>query len=133
MRTCDISITTVADGKKTSFSAKGEMLLSAYKAQLAYREEQSRVQVYLETETAMILREGDYTLRIPLKRGEMTSGTLGVGGNEGEIKAFAYKVEYSIREDSLLAILHYDLLFGEGRQEMKLRVVARADKKVDNV
>lgn len=133
MRTCDISITTVADGNKTSFSAKGEMDLSAYKAQLAYREAQSFVQVSLDGESAMIVREGDYTLRIPLKRGEMTCGTLGIGGNEGEIKVFAYKVEYSIREDALLAILHYDLLFGENKQKMKLRIVARADKKGEDV
>lgn len=129
MRTCEISITTVADGKKTSFSAKGEMDLSTYKARLAYKEEQSFVTVLLEKESATIVREGDYSLRIPLKRGEMTEGALGVGGNEGGLQVFAYKVEYSIREDSLLAILHYDLLFGEGRQEMKLRIVARADKR----
>lgn len=126
MQVCDISITTVASGEKTSFSSKGEMSLSALEARIFYEEPSAKVSVTLKKETATIVRQGDYTLSLPLKRGEMTTGSLGIGGNEGEIQVYAYKVEYSIRENSVLALLHYDLLMGGGKQEMKLHIVARA-------
>lgn len=129
MQACDISINTTVDGEKSSFSCKGNMELSVCGAQIAYSEPNASVKVALDKETATVIRQGDYTLSLLLKRGEMTIGTLGIGGNEGELQVYAYKIEYSIRENAVMAILHYDLLMGEGRQEMKLRIVARANDK----
>lgn len=129
MQACDISIITTVDGEKSSFSCKGNMELSVCGAQLFYSEPNASVKVVLDKETAKVIRQGDYSLALPLQRGAMTVGTLGIGGNEGEIQVYAYKIEYSIRENAVMAILHYDLLMGEGRQEMKLRIVARANDK----
>ena len=132
MQVCDISITTIADGEKTSFACSGEMDASLQNTRIFYQEENASVAVFFEKETAMVVREGDYTLTLPLKRGERTTGKLGIGGNEGDVELFAYKIEYSLRENSVFALLHYDLLLGGGKQEMKLRIVAKA-RKEENV
>lgn len=125
MKACEVSIITMVDGEKRSFSCKGSMEVSVFGTQIFYSEPNANVQVSLGKETATIVRQGDYTLSLLLKRGEMTAGKLGIGGNEGEIQVYTYKVEYSIRENAVMAILHYDLLMGDGRQQMKLRMVAR--------
>ncbi len=125
MKACEVSIITMVDGEKRSFSCKGSMEVSVFGTQIFYSEPNANVQVSLGKETATIVRQGDYTLSLLLKRGEMTVGKLGIGGNEGEIQVYTYKVEYSIRENAVMAILHYDLLMGDGRQQMKLRMVAR--------
>ena len=131
MQVCDISITTTADGVKTSFACVGSMDVSLQNTRIFYKEEKAAVSVFFEKETAMVVREGDYTLTLPLKRGEVTIGKLGIGGNEGNVELYAYKIEYSLRENAVLALLHYDLLLGGGKQEMKLRIMARA-RKEDN-
>ena len=70
----------------------------------------------------MLERRGDYTLSLLLKQGEISNGKLGFGGSVGDIQVKANKVSYSIGKDSLLSSLHYDLIFGEEKQEMKLRL-----------
>ena len=125
MKRCHLTITTVADGQKTGVSCEGQLSLSTYSAILRYQQDGASVALILEGETANIERTGDYSLRLFLKSGEKTDGTLILGGNEGKMQVFTHRVSYSVGKDSLLASLHYDLLFGTDKQEMKLRILAR--------
>lgn len=125
MRNCTLNITSTVDGQENVFSAQGKIDLSVESPKICYREENSIVRLVFQGETARIEREGDYSLKIRLERGVMQTGSLGIGGQEGEICAYAHKVSYTISENSLLALLHYDLLIGNEPQQMQLRIVAR--------
>ena len=125
MQACKLTINTSADGQEAEFSCPGEMKLSTFGATLRYRQENAFVTLTLDGETALVERVGDYTLKLFLKRGVRTVGSIGIGGNEGEVEVETSRVDYVIRKDSLLAMLHYDLIFGGETQKMKLRISAR--------
>ena len=126
MRNCKLNITSMVDGQENVFSVEGKMDLSIERPKICYREDNAVIRVVFQGETARIEREGDYSLKIYLERGTFQNGSLGIGGQEGEICAYAHKVSYTIGKDSLLALLHYDLLIGDVPQRMQLRLVARA-------
>ena len=125
MKKCKVTITTVVEGQENSITRDGEMDLSAEKTQLFYREENAAVHISLHGETAEVERQGDYTLRLHLVRGEITQGELGIGGSSGEIQTLTRAVQYSIREKSLLISLKYDLIISGEKQNMQLRILAR--------
>ena len=125
MKACKLTITTTADGVENSVTREGEMELLLTGVQLRYREENAFVVMILKGESAEIQREGDYSLRLFLKRGEVSQGTIGIGGSNGEIQMFTHRVSYSVSKDSLLLSLHYDLLISGEKQEMKLRLLSR--------
>ena len=125
MQACRIVINTTVDGCETQTVREGEMLLTSLSATLVYHEENAEVSVVFENGVAKIERRGDYALSLKLKSGEITQGGIGLGNSQGEIQAYAYKVAYSLGKDSVLAVLHYDLIIGKERQEMKLRLHAK--------
>lgn len=127
MQSCNLTITTETDGKESTIRRYGEMRLSPT-FKLCYREENASVTIRLTDEEALIVREGEYTLLLPLRPGEKTVGQLGVGGSEGNMEIFTRKVLYSVNNDSALLMLQYDLIFGAERQKMKLRIRARKNK-----
>ena len=86
------------------------------------------IHLSVENNSAQIEREGDYTLSLPLRENQLCKGRIGIMGSEGDVGVFAHKVSYSISSDSLLLSFHYDLIFGEEKQEMKLRILSRLNK-----
>ena len=125
MQGCKITLTTSVDGKETQIVRKGSVSLSLSRAVVSYREENAFLTLIFEKESVKLQRRGDYSLSLLLKQGETCGGTLGFGGSVGDIRVYAHKIGYSIGKDSLLASLHYDLIFGEERQEMKLRLYVK--------
>lgn len=125
MQKCKFTIWTTVDGQTSVLEREGEMSLAREEVRLCYREENAFVTLSVQGEYAQISREGDYSMRLELKRGETLDGTLGIGGGQGKIQAYAHKINYSITKDSLLLLLEYDLLFGEEKQKMKLRMLSR--------
>lgn len=125
MRPCYLTITTTADGVETELSREGEIELSVNKTVLVYKEEQAVVRFTLQGESAFVERQGDYSMRLWLKRGEKCEGALGLGGAEGLIYTYTHRVAYSIGNNSLLASLRYDLLINDEPQEMNVRLLAR--------
>ena len=125
MKECRLTITTQANGEENSIIRKGKMQLFPLSAQIVYCEENANVYLKLENNQAFIEREGDYTLSLPLQEGETTNGQIGIGGSKGDVGVYAHKVSYSIGKDSVLLALHYDLIFGAEKQEIKLRLLAR--------
>ena len=125
MQACKLTITTAVDGQKTEFSCQGELELSTFGAKLQYRQENALVTLIWEGESVSIERKGDYTLKLLLQRGTRTIGSIGIGGNEGKVEVEAHRVEYAVSKNSLLAMLHYDLIIGGEAQRMQLRISAR--------
>ena len=127
MEQCRLTITTVVNGEESSILRVGKMKLMPLSAELSYKEENADIHLKVENNCAWIERQGDYTLFLPLKEQELRQGTIGIMGSEGEVGVFAHKIAYSIGKNSLMLSLHYDLLFGEEKQEMKLRILSRFD------
>ena len=125
MQACKLMISTMVDDQKTEFSCQGELDLSTFGATLRYRQENALVTVTWKGESVFIERQGDYTLRLLLQRGVRTCGSIGIGGNEGEIEIETHRLDYAVSKNSLLSMLHYDLIIGGETQHMQLRISAR--------
>lgn len=125
MKKCRLTITTETDGRETSVVREGEMELSSEGVFLQYREENAVVTVTFRGESAEISRVGDYSLKLSLRRGEQTKGSLGFGDACGDVEIYTHKVAYSTSEDSLLFSLRYDLIISGETQTMKLRALGR--------
>ena len=125
MQTCKITLTTSVDGKETQIVRKGSVFLSLSRSLVRYLEESAEFTLIFEKDGVKIERRGDYALSLLLKQGEISEGMLGFDGAVGGMRVRAHKVAYSVGKDSLLASLHYDLIFGEERQEMKLRLYVK--------
>ena len=128
MEDCRLTITTMVNGEESNIIRRGTMQLLPLSAKLSYQDEDAIVHLQLDKNCAYIERKGDYTLSLHLVPEEQNIGHIGIMGSDGEIVVYTHKVAYSIGQDSLLLSLHYDLLFGEEKQEMKLRLLARYDK-----
>ena len=128
MKSCSISISSTVDGVESGVKRKGEISLSLSQTKLFYREEDGEVRIFLQGDSARIERTGGYSLRLFLKEGEESEGTLGFGAKEGSIPVVCDRVAYSVGKDSLLVSLSYRLRLGEEMQEMKLRILAREEK-----
>ena len=127
MQQCKITLTTSADGEESQITRTGSVLLTVSKAIVCYREENAEITLTFENGGARIERRGDYELSLFLEEGKACDGMLGLGGALGTIRTDARKISYSIGKDSLLAILHYDFIFGAERQEMKLRLYVKTE------
>lgn len=125
MQGCKITLTTSVDGKETQIVRAGSVSLSLSKAVVCYQEENAELTLIFEENGVKLERRGDYALSLLLKQGEISEGMLGLGGSVGDIRVHAHKIHYSIGRDCLLASMHYDLIFGEERQEMQLRLYVK--------
>lgn len=125
MKSCRLTITTVADGRENSIVRDGEMDLSVGKVSVVYREENASVYILLQGEGATVERVGDYSLRLNLRRGEFSTGEIGLGGSSGGIETYAHKIDYAATENSLLLSMHYDLIISGETQKIKLRLLGR--------
>lgn len=101
------------------------MELTPLSARLRYMQNTDVTVLSFENQTVTVAREGDYSMRLTLKEGKTLEGKFILNGNEGVFPVQTQKVAYAITEQSLLASLHYKLLFDGGAQEMKLRLNAR--------
>ena len=124
MKKCRVTITTVVDGQENTITRMGEMEFSP-EVTLIYREENGATRIYLAGEKADIERIGDYTMHLYLARGELTDGEIGLGGVSGGIQSFAHRIQYSVTAQSLLLVIHYDLMISGEVQKMQIRLTAR--------
>ena len=128
MKACKVTIMTNADGQENTVVRDGSMELSFSCVSIVYQEENAIVSLHLQGENAEIERKGDYSLHLKLKKGNLQDGQIGLGDSCGAIQAFAHHIQYSVTEDCVLAALRYDLLFGEEKQQMQLRLLSRFKK-----
>ncbi len=128
MAICKLTITTSVDGVSNQTHRMGKIEISESEIVLSYREENARVCVALVGKSALVEREGDYLLRLPLEEGKVREGFLGVGGSEGEISVRTDSVEYAVEGSAFRASLRYGLLFGDETQEMRLEIRALTAK-----
>lgn len=125
MKPCHLTITTTIEDEETSISRNGEFALSSFSAKVCYREENALVCLEWEDHTLKIERLGDYTLRLFLQEDEITSGSIGLSGAEGEIQTYTSRLACSLQKQSFLCSAHYVLIFGEEKQRMKIRLFAK--------
>jgi uncharacterized beta-barrel protein YwiB (DUF1934 family) len=124
MKKCRIQISTITDGNRQEIVREGEFLLLPRSAVLCYNEDSTQVNIRIDSEKALVERNGDYYLSLRLEKGKTTEGILGIGGNEGKILSQTHELEYRISESMLVLSLVYDLIFGDERQKMHLRLLA---------
>ncbi len=124
MRDGYLTIVTSVDGTETRFSTKAEMEIAPLSAVLCYNDADANVTISLRGNEAVIERCGDYSMRLCLREGEDTNGTLSIAGSVGEVKIFTERLAYSISKSSILLQMYYTLIFGEEKQNMRLRINA---------
>ena len=125
MKDCRLTITTTVDGQETNVARLGKMDIQPLGATLYYQEENAYVTVHAHANRVEIDRKGDYSMRLTFAENELLSGTLGIGGNEGNLQTQTHRLAFSVTEHSFLLLLQYALIFSEEKQEMKIRISAR--------
>lgn len=125
MKKCRITVASSADGRENEIVRDGEMEINGLCAKLRYQDGQASVEIAVEKDQAIVTRSGDYDMRLTLRKGEICTGMLGIMGSQGQVFTQTHKLSYSLTERSLLLSAHYDLLFGDERQVMKIRLHAR--------
>ena len=111
MRNCDLTLTTTVEENRTQVKQSGKLRSSEAETTLVYNEAQATVFIKFLKDTVIIERQGDYSLYIPLEKGKIKTGTLGIGGSEGEILVETHAIGYSLSKTALLASLSYTLHF----------------------
>ncbi len=125
MRKCSLIIVTSVDGTETSFSGEGTLEGTLLFARLQYAQDGAKTIIEFKDRQVAIKREGDYSMQLLLEEGKTTLGQLTIGTNAGAFPVTTKKIAYTITEKSLLASMHYQLMFEGGAQEMKIRLNAR--------
>lgn len=125
MQACDLKIRSTADGEEKRYDISAELELSPLFVRLSYREEGSNVLLEASERGVFIKRTGDYTLRLLLRAGERTTGTIGIGASEGEVEISTSKLDFFTDERSFTLRAEYALHFGGELQRMKLCLKAR--------
>lgn len=123
MKVCSVKIRTETDGTVSTFETKGEIEFSESPI-LIYRDGESKVTLRL-SDPLRIIREGDYTLSLTLKRGERTQGSIGIGINSGDFFIRTKHCRIERNHDAYLVYCVYQLDFGSSVQNMKLHLVAK--------
>ena len=125
MQTCKFTITTAVDGEENTLIKQGSIDFSQEGVVLRYEDEGAKVCIRLQKGKADVLRQGDYSLSLPLEEGKTTDGRLGLGGADGTIAVQTYTVKYAKDGKVFKLALRYDLLFSrEERQRMQLNLRA---------
>ena len=125
MQACKFTITTAVDGEISTVVKSGRMNILDDRFILYYQEEGANVCIVLQKNEAVIDRQGDYLLHLPLQQGEMSVGSIGLGGSDGKISIQTHSVKYSQDRNLFKLSLRYDLIFSEEeRQKMRLNLRA---------
>lgn len=127
MQTCQITLTTTADGRENTVTQKGKMRLTPTPIHLSYVENGASVCMEIEQSTVRVVRKGDYDLDLLLLDGKKGEGSIGLGGSNGGIETFTHKLSLSVKENAFLLTLRYDLLIGKEVQHVKLRILAKGE------
>ncbi len=125
MKICKLWITTAVDGQESKLHRMGKLEIEEERVLLQYKEEGAQVALSVGNGCALVERQGDYTLRLPLLQGQSTVGCLGIGGSEGRIPVEADFIRYTRQADGVEIHLRYRLAFGEDAQEMRLHIQAK--------
>ncbi len=125
MAICKLVMESSVDGKASKIVRMGRLEKENKGLRLFYREENAEVTLFLQENNVRICRVGDYSLDLPLRQGEMSQGKLGLGGSEGKVEVQTYLATYTFHDGELNLSLHYDLLFGEEAQKMRLHINAK--------
>ncbi len=125
MRACQVTITTVADGKKTRLVREGAIDLTATPIRLSYTEENAEVLLAFTAEETVIERRGDYTLHLRLQKGREREGSIGIGGADGVVRTHTSRLSYAVTDEKFTLVVHYGLWIGEEVQNMRVRIEAQ--------
>ncbi len=125
MHACRVKISTTTDNHTTEIVRNGELEITPKRIRLSYTEKNAKVLLALEDGVTTIDRQGDYTMRLRLQKGEYCAGVLGIGGCEGEVYTKTSRIAYTTREEGCTLDLHYDLIVGEETQRMRIRILAK--------
>ncbi len=128
MRACQVHITTTADGKESRFVCHGTLEVEAREIRLRYEETSGTTEVYFDGNAVTITRQGDYSMHLLLRKGEICMGKLGISNSEGVVQTQTDRIAYSVKNYGVTMTLHYALVFGLERQAMKIKIVAKYDK-----
>ena len=118
-------MTTTTDGTKNTFFMEGELEILPTSIFVRYSEENARVVIHGQEDFVCIEREGDYSMKLPLQKGKLQTGELGIGNQTGAIQVDTREIAMTKKQDGLLLHLGYDLHIGNEKQEMQLKLLAK--------
>lgn len=128
MSNCIITLRSTIDGNSTTSKFTGTFSKEEKHVELRYADNGAHVRITLTPALVEITRRGDYTLYLPLQAGKKTKGTIGINGGEGVVSIACERVEYTLKEDGVLLLASYELIFGEEAQKTSLCLRAQREK-----
>ena len=124
MQNGTLTITTVIEGNQTQVEYAAQMRLQEDSVLLIYEDGGARVQISFERGVLQINRQGDYQMQLTLKKGELQSGSLGIGGQSGEVATHTQKLTSKIKAGGWLCTAKYALIIGGQPQVTSVRMYA---------
>ena len=129
MTNCTITLYSTIEDNGSVSNFVGTLQAHENGAELCYTDGNAQVNVSATPACVQIVRHGDYTLSLPLKSGQTTTGKIGIAGADGEVQIVCKKAEYSAKNGTFLLLAQYELVFGEERQKTSIRLYAKGIKK----
>ena len=127
MQSCFLKIVTHVNGEKNTVYKRGSIQRKGSAVRFFYEKNGANVSLEISGKSVNVVRDGDYSLRLRLKEGELTVSELGIGGNVGQIKTKTHKITCDIRVEKCTIALCYSLIFEKEIQEMQLEIVAQVN------
>ncbi len=123
---CRISLLTEADGKKSVLSKCGTLQTDDCGGViLSYESADDAGSFFTDGKRASWRRNGELSALFLFEEGNITKGTFGPDGLNGEVRIKTHKIALKQQKDVVSAEVVYTLVFDYGEQKMKVKLCAR--------
>ena len=128
---CVISLLTEADGKKTLIVRRGALRMENDGVRVFYKGENGSGTFFTNGNRAEWSGDGEMKSRLFFDGESITRGEFGLPGLSGEAAIQTHEIGLKIKTDLVTADIKYTLFFDYGEQKMRVKLIARQEKKTD--
>lgn len=128
---CVISLLTEAGGKKTLIVRRGALRMENGGVSVSYKGENGNGVFFTNGNRAEWSGDGEMKSRLFFDGESITRGEFGLPGLSGEAAIQTHEIGLKIKTDLVIAEVKYTLFFDYGEENMRVKLIARQEKKTD--